>query len=125
MSQRSEQIAITALRWTLGLIVLWESLVFVFSSSAMHHFAKTGLPHWIRPALGGVEIIAALLFLIPWTDAVGSRLLLLVFAVAAIIHVLHGDFDVSGLILYAVVVIVCMTYRNTRMAEVPRDPSSH
>lgn len=99
MSQRSEQIAIAALRWTLGLIVLWESFVFVFYPVSIDYFAKTGLPHWIRPALGGVEIVAALLFLLPWTEALGGRFLLLVFAVAAIIHVLHRAFDLSGLLL--------------------------
>jgi uncharacterized membrane protein YphA (DoxX/SURF4 family) len=121
MNQRSAEISIVVLRWTLGLIVLWESLLFIFAPGSIHHFAKTGLPQWIRPTLGGVEIIAAILFLLPWTDAVGSRLLLFVFAVAALIHVLHGDFDISGLVLYAVVVIVCMTHRNTQIAEAPRE----
>ena len=125
MNQRSAGISIVVLRWTLGLIVLWESLVFIFSPASIHHFAKTALPHWIRPALGGVEIVAALLFLLPWTEAVGGRLLLLVFAVAALLHVLHGDFDVSGLVLYAVVVFVCMTHQNTRTAGTPSDSSSH
>lgn len=121
MNQRSAEISIVVLRWTLGLIVLWESLLFIFSPSSIHHFVRTGLPQWIRPTLGGVEIIAALLFLLPWAEAVGGRLLLLVFAVAAILHVLHGDFDISGLVLYAVVVIVCITHRNTHIAEVPRE----
>lgn len=125
MNRRSAKVSLIVLRWTLGLVVLWESLVFVFSQASIHHFARTGLPHWIRPALGGVEIVAALLLLLPWTEALGGRSLLLVFAVAAIIHVLHGAFDVSGLVLYAVVVIVCMTHRNTRIDETQIDSSSH
>ncbi len=125
MNQRAAEVSMIALRWTLGLIVLWESLVFVFSPASIHHFARTGLPHWIRPALGGVEIVAALLFLLPWTEAFGGRLLLLVFAVAAVIHVLHGSFDVSALVLYAVVVIVCMTHPNGRIHETPIDSSAH
>lgn len=112
MNPHSHKIAVAVLRWTLGLIVLWESLYFAFSHTAARHFAATGLPHWIRPAIGGIEIVAALLFLIPWTDVIGGRLLLFVFAAAAIIHVLHGDYDITGLILYAVCVVVCLTLRN-------------
>lgn len=116
MNQQSKNVSITALRWTLGLVVLWQSIQFAFSPSAIHHFASAGLPSWIRPAIAGIEIIAALLFLIPWTNAVGSRLLLFVFAIAVILHILHGDYDVSVLVLYVVAVIVCMTHRNTGLA---------
>ena len=125
MSQRSANTTVSVLRWTLALIVLWESLRFAFSAAATRHFITTGLPHWIRPAIAGTEIVAALLFLIPRTVLIGSRLLLFVFAVAAIIHVLHRDFDISGLILYSVCVIVCMAHRNLQSVEASREQSSH
>ncbi|HEY2547835.1 MAG TPA: hypothetical protein VGI46_17315, partial [Candidatus Acidoferrum sp.] len=54
---------ILLLRWTLGIVVLLESIEFVFSASAARFLAKTGLPSSVQPVLGGAEIIAAVLFL--------------------------------------------------------------
>lgn len=77
-----------------------------------------GLPQWLRPTIGGTEILAALLFLLPVTTAVGGRLLLAIFAIAIAIHILHGEFDVSGLLVYAMAVIVCLAYAG-RSATAP------
>jgi hypothetical protein len=112
MNQRLKTITIAGLRWTLGLVVLFQSFQFAFSPSAIHRFAQTGLPQWIRPALAGSEIIAALLFLIPAASVIGSYLLLLIFAIAIVVHFLHGQFDVGGLIVYGMAAIVCMTHRD-------------
>jgi DoxX-like family len=110
MNQRDSRLAISALRWTLGLVVLLESVHFTLLPSAIHQFAKTGLPQWIRPVLGGSEIVAALLFLIPAVSSVGGCLLLFVFAIAVVIHFLHGELDVGGLVVYAAAVIVCLVH---------------
>jgi hypothetical protein len=112
MNQRLKTITIAGLRWTLGLVVLLQSFRFAFSPSTIHHFSQTGLPQWIRPALAGSEIIAALLFLIPAASVIGSYLLLLIFAIAIVVHFLHGQFDVGGLIVYGMAAIVCMTHRD-------------
>jgi DoxX-like family len=112
---------IPLLRWTLGLVVILESCQFVFSTSDAHFFAKTGLPSWLRPALGGAEIVAAVLFLVPLTALIGSYLLLVIFGLAALVHVLHGQLNVGGLVVYAVAVLVCMAYRENRTAEVRHD----
>ena len=71
--------AIAILCCCTGLVVLIESLLFVFSTARAHSFAKSGLPPLIRPVLGGAEVIAAILFLIPLTRMLGGRLLLLIF----------------------------------------------
>jgi hypothetical protein len=42
--------------------------------------------------LGGAEILAAMLFLIPPTMTVGGYSLLVIFALATLIHLLHGDY---------------------------------
>jgi len=102
----------TALRWTLAIVVLIQSCLFVFASSGIHAAGQLGLPNWIRPVLGGSEIIAALLFLLPATSVAGGYLLLAVFFFAAAIHVLHGQYDVGGLIVYAVAVLVCIRRRD-------------
>ena len=121
MNTRLKNFSIPLLRWTLGLVVLLESCQFAFSNSAAHFLAKAGLPSWFRPVLGGAEIIAAVLFLLPWTALLGSYILLVIFALAALVHVLHGQFDVGGLVVYATAVLVCMAHSENRTAEAARE----
>ncbi len=109
------KLAISGLRWVLGLVVLLESVHFVLSPAAQ--FAKTGLPLWLRPALGGSEVVAAILFLVPVASAVGGYALLFIFAVAAGIHFLHGQFDVGNLFIYAMATLVCLAYGSGRSSQ--------
>src|SRR5579863_10045424 len=118
MNARLASSSIPLLRWTLGLAVILESIEFVFSTSVAHFLAKAGLPIWIRPVLGSAEIIAAVLFLLPITTMLGGYLLLVIFALAVLLHILHGQFGVEGLIVYAVAVFVCMAYNDRKTAEV-------
>jgi hypothetical protein len=76
---------------------------------------------WIRPLLAGGEIVAAILFLVPLTTIVGSYLLLVVFFVAALVHILHGQFDVGVLAVYSMAVLVSMAHRNAKTQEVAHD----
>jgi hypothetical protein len=117
MNRRMAQLSIPILRWTVGLVVLVESVRFVLSTGVAHFLAEAGLPVWIRPALGGAEILAAGLFLIPFTERIGSYALLVVFAFATLIHFVHGQFEVGGLVVYAAAVFVCLAYRNNETAE--------
>ena len=110
MNQQVRKFAISGLRWALGVVVGLESVRFTLSPSAIQHFARTGLPQWLRPALGGSEIVAVLLFLLPAASLAGGCLLLFIFTIAAVIHLLHGEFDVGPLIVYAMAVIACMTH---------------
>jgi hypothetical protein len=96
--------AISILHWSVGLVILIESCLFVFSASRVHDFAQSGMPHLIRPVLGGAEIIAVLLFLIPPTRTIGGYALLVIFTLAALIHIAHGQPDVGGLVVYAAAV---------------------
>jgi hypothetical protein len=96
--------AICVLYWSVGLVVLIEACLFVFSASRVHAFAKSGMPQLTRPVLGGAEIIAALLFLIPPARTIGGYALLVIFTLAALIHILHGQTDVGGLVAYAAAV---------------------
>ena len=121
MNQQIKKLSVSGLQWTLGLVVLLESVHFTLSASAGHQFAKTGLPQWIRPALGGSEVVAALLFLVPAASSVGGYLLLFIFAIAIGIHFLHGQFDVGGLVVYGMAVIVCLTHRKNGALEARHD----
>jgi DoxX-like family len=108
MNERLRSLAVPGLRWCVGLIVLWQSWRFAFGTAVMRVFAETGLPVWIRPALGGIEIVATVLFLLPVTTVVGGYALLVVFLFAAVLHLLHGWYDISALVLYAMAVLVSL-----------------
>lgn len=116
MNEQLRKIALPALRWSLGLVVAWESAQFALGKSAGHLFAKTGLPEWIRPVLGGAEILAALLFLVPAASLAGGYVLLIIFFLAAMIHILHGWYDVGALVVYAAAVLACIAHREAKTA---------
>lgn len=121
MNTRLKNISIPLLRWTLGLVVILQSWRFIFSASAAHFLAKAGLPLWVRPVLGGAELLAAILFLVPFTMLVGGYLLLVIFALAALVHLLRGQFGVESLVLYASVVLACLATRDLKTAGAPYD----
>jgi hypothetical protein len=114
MNEQLRSLAVPGLRWCVGLIVLWQSTRFAFGTAAMRALAETGLPAWIRPALGGIEIVAAVLFLVPVTTVVGGYALLVVFFFAAVLHLLHGWYDISALVLYAMAVLVSLAHQERR-----------
>jgi len=117
MNANHARLSIPLLRWTLGVLVMLESCQFVFSTTAAHFLAKAGWPSWIRPVLGGAEIIAAVLFLVPFTAVFGSHLLLVIFGLAALVHISHGQYEVGGLVVYAVAVLVCLAHTEIRTPE--------
>lgn len=108
MNIRRQQIAQTLLRWSVGLVVLWESYQFGFSDAAALHLQRMRMPEWTGPVLGSTEIMAAILFLIPKLGRIGGYALLVIFAVAAAIHVLHGQFQIGSLVVYGASVFACM-----------------
>lgn len=117
MNARVMRVSIPLLRWALGVAVLLESGRFLLSGSAASFLAKTGLPWWIRPALGGAEIIAAILFLVPITTLLGAYGLLVVFGLAALVHLLHGQLGIEGLAVYGAAVLVCMAHGENKSVE--------
>ncbi len=91
--------ALTPLRWTLGLVILIEAIMFVMTP-ARHDFARTHVPDIIRLILGWGEIIGAVLLLIPRTAIRGGWVLIAIFVLAIIVHLLHGMFNVGNLVIY-------------------------
>ena len=110
MNMTRQQAALMALRWTVGLVVLWQSYRFIVSAAALRNLQHMGLPSWIVP-LGGIEFLAAALFLIPRLDRIGGYSLLVVFAVACVVHGLHGELEL-GLLVYAAAVVACLATRS-------------
>jgi len=90
--------AIAVLRIVLGTIVLVQSFQALLPHETGLH---DGLLAHVLPILAGVEILGALLLLLPRTAWLGARVLIGVFAVAILMHGLHGDLNVGGLIVYA------------------------
>jgi hypothetical protein len=111
MKQDTSKLATTGLQWSLGLVLIYEGSRLLFYSGAAHSFEKTHLPQWFRVAIGSVELLGAILFLIPPVVVAGGRLLLVTFGVAAIVHILHGQLDVGYLVIYAMAVLTVMTGR--------------
>ena len=109
MSLFGKSAPLILLRWTLALVVLWESFRFAVSPAAARHLLGMGLPSWLAPALGGAEIVAALLFLVPSLRRIGGCALLVIFALADALHLLHGEFQIGSLIVYGAAVLVCMS----------------
>lgn len=99
MSQ-SGKTAIAGLRWTLGIVILIEAVMFVIPSAA-HDFARTHMPDAIRQVLGWGEIIGCILLLIPRTSIRGAWILMAVFIFAIALHLLHGMYNVGNLAIYA------------------------
>jgi hypothetical protein len=101
MTHDRSRTALLVLQWVLGLVILAESASFAFSPAAAHAFAKTGMPSFIRLALGWSEMAAAILFLVPRAIVVGGWLLITILVLAVVIHLLQGWLDVGGLVVYA------------------------
>ena len=99
MSSGTTKMALTILKWTLGVVVLIEAVVFVLPSAA-HEFSRTHMPGFVRLLLGWAEIIGSILLLIPRTAIRGAWLLVAVFIMAILIHLLHGAYNVGNLAIY-------------------------
>jgi hypothetical protein len=112
----SRDSTMTALRIVLGLVVLERSCSFLFATSAAEHFARTGWPNGLRLGLGWCEVVAAVLFLLPRTAVAGAWSLIGVFIFAVGLHILHGQYDVEGLLVWTVAVLAVLAHR--RPAEI-------
>ena len=91
---------LTVLRWSLGIVILIEAILFVLPAAA-HDFARTHMPGFIRMLLGWGEIAGCILLLIPKTTIRGAWLLFAVFVFAILIHLLHGSYNVGSVVVYA------------------------
>jgi uncharacterized membrane protein YphA (DoxX/SURF4 family) len=100
MADQRSKIALTGLQWTLGIVILIESALFLLPSAG-HDFARTHMPNFVRLILGWGEIVGSILLLIPRTSTRGAWVLAAVFVLAIVIHLLHGTYNVGNLVIYA------------------------
>lgn len=100
MSPIKSRLGLTVLQWSLGTVILIESVRFVLPSAA-HDFARTHMPGFARMILGFGEILGSVLLLIPQTAIRGAWLLLAAFVMAILLHLLHGTYGIGNLVIYA------------------------
>jgi len=100
----TNKLARIGLQWSLGLVLIYESARLLLSNASHGH-----IPHALIVAIATVELLAAILFLIPPTVKTGGRLLIATFIAAAIVHILHGQPDVGFLVIYGFAVLTVIT----------------
>lgn len=92
------------LQWSLGLFLIYQCARLLLSD-----VSRGLIPHALIVAIAAVELLGAILFLVPLTVKAGGRLLIATFAVAVIVHALHGQFDVGFLAIYGFAVLTVIT----------------
>jgi hypothetical protein len=113
--------ALLCLRWTVGIVLLIEAGFLAFSRSEIHFAGHVGVHDWVRLALAWSEMLACILLLVPRTVKTGAGLLLIVFALAALVHVLQGNFRIGGLLIYAAAAWVVLSQSQLSQAENQHD----
>jgi len=109
MTQNANKLARTGLQYSLGFVLIYECSRLAFAAGAARAFQQTHLPQWFRVAIALVELLGAILFLLPPTMVAGGRLLLATFGIAAVVHLLHGLADIGYLIIYSMAVLTVIT----------------
>jgi uncharacterized membrane protein YphA (DoxX/SURF4 family) len=100
----------TGLQWSLGIVLIYESSRLLFYSGA-RAAQSAHLPHVLLLAIAAVELLGAILFLVPPLMQLGGKLLIGTFLVAAVVHILHGQPDVGYLVIYGMAVLTVITNR--------------
>ena len=115
MTDKTQRLALVGLRWTLAIVVLGQTISFLYGSQASSEQVRHALPNALRLALGWSEAVGALLFLLPPTLALGGWLLIAVFSGATLVHLAHGQFGVGVLLVYITAVLVVLAHRQRRV----------
>jgi hypothetical protein len=100
----TNKLARIGLQWSLGLVLIYECVRLLVSTAPRGH-----IPHALILAIAAVELLGAILFLIPPTIKAGGRLLIATFIVAAVVHILHGQPNVGFLVIYGFAVLTIIT----------------
>lgn len=106
MKTHVSKAALLTLQWSLGVLLFLEADVLAFSSAEINFSGQPGVHHWIRLALAWSEMLGCLVFLLPYTMKYGAALLLIVLTLASLVHILHGDFQIGTLLIFAAAVVV-------------------
>lgn len=83
--------------------VVYASVLVILSVMTLIHGAYPGHPAIVVEAIACAELVGALLLLMPKTVGVGALTLLVAFAAAITVHLLHGEWSVGPLVIDAAV----------------------
>jgi len=104
------KMSLRSLQIVLGVVLFLYSAELVIEQL---HAGPHGHAFYALLILGGVEAVAALVF--PFAASIGGPVLLVTFAAAAIIHILHGQAGHVGvLLIYAAAVIAVVSGQQDR-----------
>lgn len=95
------KVALLCLQWTLGVALFIQAALFALPRPETHLPGHAGVSHWILLVIAVAEMLACVLLVIPQTVRFGAKLLISVIAFAALIHILHGSFQIGPLLIYA------------------------
>ena len=109
MKVQVSKTALLGLQWSLGVVIFIQAALLAFSKSEIQFAGHAGIHHWIRIVLAWSEMPACVLFLVPRAMKLGTLLLIAVLALAALVHVLRGNFQIGGLLIYAAAVAVVVS----------------
>ncbi len=100
-------LAICVLRWVVAIVCIVGAVQLLRVVASGH---GPRLPHVVLQAIAIAEIGAGALFLAPGIlGRVGGRVLLAVIAVAIAVHLLHGDYAIANLLVYAAAIWAVLT----------------
>jgi uncharacterized membrane protein YphA (DoxX/SURF4 family) len=102
--------AFVVLWWTLGLVIFYLSVHTLVQGT-------NSSPRDLHAIIiGGLEAVAALLFIVPRTTRIGAMGLLAIIALAFAVHVLSGEFRAPFLV-YAAGVLFVLVHGPVRVAS--------
>jgi hypothetical protein len=111
--------SLTALRVTMALMIAWLSVPTAFPGPAALASPHAGLAGFLR-VLASVEMVAALLLLVPALVRFAAWALIAVFVVAMGVHLLHGEYRVGALVIYLAATAVILAARGAESPAVER-----
>jgi hypothetical protein len=88
------RVGLSILRVVLGLVTGAYALALAVAQ-------LRGSTHYVLLLLALAELAATILFFIPRTVRLGGSALILVFGVAALIHIIHGEYSIGYLTVYS------------------------
>lgn len=106
-TQNPGKLARTGLQYSLGSVLTYECYRLLILPVSAH----LPFPHVVLKAIAAIELLGAILFLIPPAVRIGGLLLLASFVIAAVVHIMHGQPDIGFLLIYATAVLTVISHR--------------
>lgn len=108
-------IALYVLRAVVAVVCGWGAVQLLHAVAGGH---GPHLPHVVLQTIAVAEIVAAILFLVPnRLGRFGGHLLLFVLLTALLVHLLHRDYGVVNLIVYAAAVWAVLASERDRVSS--------